>query len=167
MLAQPSSPPAAFLASPQLYKHIAGLQDDASTADGFSSDDEVYLPPSATPSSPPAAFLASPQLHKRIVGLRDDTNTEDEFSSDEEPCLPPSAALTCSRRSVRFNLAMVTFDVVHAYSEIYGRHPREFVFDCDGTMLNVADLDVEAEDTPLDFEERQMEQEESHKQVVS
>lgn len=166
-MAQPSSPPAAFLASPQLYKRIAGLQDGASTEDGFSSDDEACLPPSAAqPSSPPAAFFASPQLHKRIVGLQDDASTEDEFSSDEELCLPPSA-LTFRRRSVRFNLAAVTFDVVHAYSEIYGRHPREFVFDHDGAMLDVADLDAEAEDTPLDVDERQMEQGDSHMRVVS
>mmetsp|Transcript_80395 Transcript_80395/g.208926 ORF Transcript_80395/g.208926 Transcript_80395/m.208926 type:complete len:191 (-) Transcript_80395:137-709(-) len=42
------------------------------------------------------------------------------------------------RRCVQFNLAAVTVHEVTPYSEIYGRHPREFVFDRHFDMIPAA-----------------------------
>mmetsp|Transcript_22474 Transcript_22474/g.64615 ORF Transcript_22474/g.64615 Transcript_22474/m.64615 type:complete len:439 (-) Transcript_22474:99-1415(-) len=71
------------------------------------------------------------------VGL-DSRRSESEMAWWMEESTDRGAALG-ARRGVRFNLRSSTVHEIPAYAEIYGRHPREFVFGRHSDMLPAGD----------------------------
>jgi len=59
-----------------------------------------------------------------------------EIDDDSDPVC--TAICDTSRKSVRFDLAATSLHEIQPYAEIYGAHPRSFVFDWDSTMIPAA-----------------------------
>lgn len=141
-------PPAAFSSQPQLAKFSVSM---LTVDDGGSwSDDDI------SPNYRHQYRFADNGRQNYPILSKDSFDTES--TDDESPLITQlssdSLSSSCPRRSsVSFNLDSVTHHAVTAYSEVYGRHPREFVFlrDFDNEIVMAAPDATMDDDDDEDF----------------
>lgn len=104
-----------------------GAMNDSSTEQSQSQGAHLRNDLSATLNQGDRAAAAAARFLERVKG----TNASICTPADEIP-------RRCKARQVRFDMSSLVIHDVTPYGEIYGLHPREFVFSKDYSMLPAA-----------------------------